>query len=199
MRINPKDLNWRKAHDILTDIVLPRPIAFVSTVSRDGINNVAPFSYFSPICNTPMIVGFSIGRKNKGQKKDTLVNIEHTKEYIINVVTESLAEQMNKTAIAYPPEISEFEKANLTPIESEIVTPPMVKEAPINIECKLMQILEFGVDPRYNNFVIGEVVKIHVKENFIVDETVQFAKLKVIGRMGSGGYSYCRTSDIFRL
>lgn len=197
MIIDPKVLNWEKAHDILRDMIIPRPIALVSTTSTDGIYNVAPYSYFSPICNVPMLVGFSSGRKNKGQKKDTLVNIESTKEFVINVVTESLAEPMNKTAVAYPPDISEFEKVNLTPIESEIVTPPMVEEAPINMECKLNQILEFGVHPRYNNYVIGEVVRIHIKEQFIVDDTIQSTKLKVIGRMGNGGY--CRTTDIFKL
>ena len=90
MKIDPNELNAKKAHNILTDIVMPRPIAFVSTVGEDGIYNVAPYSYFTAISNRPMIVGFSLGRKKKGVKKDTLVNIESTKEYGINVVSEDL-------------------------------------------------------------------------------------------------------------
>ena len=199
MKIDPKDLDSKKAHDILTDIITPRPIAFVSTVSNDGIFNVAPYSYFTPISNTPMIVGFSLGRKKKGQKKDTLVNIESAKGFVINAVTESLTESMNKTAIAYPAHVDEFEKANLTPIRSDIIEAPMVEESPINMECKLLQILEFGSDPKCSNFVIGEVVRIHIKEAFIIDDQIQPLKLKIIARLGGGGSAYCRTTDMFKI
>ena len=199
MKFEPKDLEWKKAYDLFTDIAIPRPIAWVSTVGSDGIYNVAPYSYFTPICNYPMIIGFSLGRKQKGLKKDTLVNIESTKEFVINVVTEALAESMNKTAVAYPPHIDEFEKTNLTPVKADIVKAPMVGESPVSMECKLMQILEFGVEPKYNNFVIGEVVKIHIKEEFMVGDQIQSLKLKIIGRLGAKENSYCRTTDLFRI
>ena len=121
MKIDPNELKAKKAHDVLTDIVMPRPIAFVSTVGEDSIYNVAPYSYFTAISHRPMILGFSLGRKKKGVKKDTLVNIESTKEYAINVVSEDLAISMNKAAAAYPPHVDEFEKAGLTPGKADII------------------------------------------------------------------------------
>ncbi len=199
MKIDPNELNAKKAHDILTDIVMPRPIAFVSTIGENGIYNVAPYSYFTAISHRPMIVGFSLGRKKNGVKKDTLVNIESTKEYVINVVSEDLAIPMNKAAAAYAPHVDEFEKADLTPIKAEKIQAPLVEESPISMECRLIQILEFGDEPEYTNFIIGEVVRIHIKEAFIVDDQIQPKKLKLIGRLGGGGSAYCRTTDIFNI
>ena len=164
MNIDPNELNVKKAHDILTDIVMPRPIAFVSTVGEDGIYNVAPYSYFTAISHRPMIVVFSLGRKKKGVKKDTLVNIESTKEYGINVVSEDLAIPMNKAAAAYPTHVDEFEKAGLIPVISDTIQAPLVKESPVNMECRLIQNLKFGDEPEYTNFIIGEVVRIHITE-----------------------------------
>lgn len=199
MKIDPNELNAKRAHDILTDIVMPRPIAFVSTIGEDGIYNVAPYSYFTAISHRPMILGFSLSRKKKGVKKDTLVNIESTKEYIINVVTEELAISMNKAAAAYPPHVDEFEKADLTPTKADITRAPLVKESPVNMECRLNRILEFGDDPEYTNFIIGEVVRIHINEDYILDDQIQPKKLKLIGRLGGGGSAYCRTTDIFNI
>jgi flavin reductase (DIM6/NTAB) family NADH-FMN oxidoreductase RutF len=199
MKIDPNELNAKKAHDILTDIVTPRPIAFVSTVGEDGIFNVAPYSYFTAISNRPMIVGFSLGRKKKGVKKDTLVNIESTKEYGINVVSEDLATSMNKAAAAYPPYVDEFEKAGLTPVKSDIIQAPLVDESPVNMECRLIQNLKFGDEPEYTNFIIGKVVRIHINEEYILDDQIQPKKLKLIGRLGGGGSAYCRTTDIFNI
>lgn len=199
MKIDPKELNAKKAHDILTDIVMPRPIAFVSTIGEDGIHNLAPYSYFTAISHRPMILGFSLSRKKNGVKKDTLVNIESTKEYVINVVTEDLAISMNKAAAAYPPHVDEFEKAGLTPIKADLTKAPLMEESPVNMECRLIQILEFGDEPEYTNFVIGEVVRIHIKEAFIIDGQIQPKKLKLIGRLGGGGSAYCRTTDIFNI
>jgi flavin reductase (DIM6/NTAB) family NADH-FMN oxidoreductase RutF len=199
MKIDPKDLGWNKAHDILTDIVTPRPIALVSTIGSDGIYNVAPYSYFTAMCNLPMIVGFSVGTKSKGRKKDTLINIESTNEFVVAVVTEAIAEPMNKTAIGYPIEVDEFEKADLTPVKADIVKPRLVGESPINLECKFLQVLKFGTDEKFNYFVIGEVIRIHVKDECCVDDQIQASRLKIIGRLGGGGNLYCRTSDILKI
>ena len=199
MKIDPKDLEWKKAHDVLTDIVTPRPIAFVSTIGSDGIYNVAPYSYFTAMCNLPMTVGFSIGTKSKGRKKDTLINIESTKEFVIAVVTEEIAEPMNKTAIGYPIDVDEFEKAGLTPVNADIVKPPLIAESPINLECKFSQVLKFGTDEKCNYFVIGEVVRIHVNDDCCVDGQIQSSRLKIIGRLGGGGNLYCRTNDILKI
>jgi flavin reductase (DIM6/NTAB) family NADH-FMN oxidoreductase RutF len=199
MKIDPNELNAKKAHDILTDIVMPRPIAFVSTIGEDGIYNAAPYSYFTAISHRPMIVGFSLSRKKKGTKKDTLVNIESTKEYGVNMVSEELAISMNKAAAAYPPHVDEFEKADLTPIKADIIQAPLIKESPVNMECRLIQILEFGDEPEYTNFVIGEVVRIHINEEYTHDGQIQPKELKLIGRLGGGGSAYCRTTDIFNI
>ena len=199
MFINPKSLEWKAAHNILTDIVSPRPIAFVSTTSKEGVNNVAPYSLFCPMCYVPMIVGFAVGRKKDGQKKDTLVNIENLKEYVINVVNESLAKAMVKAARAYPPDIDEFEKTQLTPVKALTVNAPMVAESPVNMECRLLQILEFGTAPNLSNFVIGELINIHVKDEFVDGNEIDALKLKIIGRLGGGGSAYCRTTDVFKL
>jgi flavin reductase (DIM6/NTAB) family NADH-FMN oxidoreductase RutF len=199
MKINPKDLNRHQAHDRLTEMVLPRPIAFVSTIGKDGVFNLAPYSYFSPLSNSPMVVGFSIGRKKGGHKKDTLVNIESQKEFVIAVVTESIAHPMVKTAGAYPIDVDEFEKVGLTPAKADLVAPPLVAESPINMECRLLQILEFGELPHKNSFVIGEVVLVHVGDEFITQNQIDASKLKLIGRLGGKGKAYCRTTDIFNI
>ncbi len=199
MKINPKELTWHKAHDILTDIAAPRPIAFVSTIGEDEAYNLAPYSFFSPMCNIPMIVGFSIGRKMNGQKKDTLLNIEFKKEFVICVVTESIARPMVQTATAYPIHVDEFKEAGLTPAKADIVAPPLVAESPVNMECRLTQILKLYEGPKKNDFVIGEVLRIHVKDDVIVKDQIDASKLKLIARLGGKGKAYCRTTDIFNI
>jgi len=199
MKINPKDLDWYNSHELLTNIITPRPIAFVSTIGSDGVYNLAPYSYFTAICNTPMIVGFSQGRKSKGQKKDTLVNIENNKEFVIAVVTEDIAEAMVKTARPYPIDVDEFQETRLTPAAADRVKPPLLAESPINMECRLVQILEFGKAPRQNSFVIGEILRVHIKDEYLADNELQPQKLKVIGRLGGHGKMYCRTTDLFNI
>ena len=199
MKIDPQHLSWYNSHELLTGLVTPRPIAFVSTTGKDSVYNISPYSYFTAICNTPMIVGFSQARKSNGQKKDTLQNIEYSKEFVINVVTEDLAEAMVQTARAYPPDVDEFKETGLTPIKADLVGAPLLAESPINMECRLLQILEFGREPRKNEFVVGEVVKVHIKDEFIVDGQLQPLKLKVIGRLSGHGKTYCRTTEIFEI
>jgi len=199
MKINPKELNWHNAHDLLTDIVAPRPIAFVSTIGKDDIYNLAPYSFFSPMCNIPMIVGFSIGRKPNGKKKDTLVNIEFKKEFVICVVTEALARSMIKTAVAYPIHVDEFKEAGLTPLTADRVAAPLVDESPINMECKLLRVLKLYDGPKKNDFVIGEVIQIHVKDEVVNKNQIDASRLKLIARLGGKGKAYCRTTDIFNI
>ncbi len=197
MKVDPATLDRKTAHDIMVGAALPRPIAFVSTIGANGVYNLAPFSFFIPMAAKPAIVGVGIGRKRDGSKKDTLVNIEFAKDFVINVVTESLAEAMNLTAGEYPPEVDEFAVAKLTPVKAALVKSPMVAESPVKMECRLLQILEFGQHPAINNFVIGEVIQVHVKDELWVDGEIQSSKLKAIGRMG--GDLYCRTEDVFEM
>ena len=197
MKIDPANLNRRDAHELFVGAILPRPIAWVSTIGRDGVLNVAPFSFFTGMSVNPPVVGFAVGSKRDGGKKDTLVNIECSKDFVINVVTESLAEAMNQTAGEYPSHIDEFQVAKLTPLKSDLVKPPRVAEYPVNMECRLLQILTFGEAPHVNSFIVGEVLRVHVRDELWADGVIKGSKLKGIGRMGED--LYCRTMDIFEM
>ncbi len=197
MKIDPTDLNRQDAHALLVGAILPRPIAFVSTVGKDGIYNVAPFSFFTAMSSKPAVVGFGVGCRRDGTKKDTMVNIEYTKDYVINLVNEGLAEAMNQAAGEYPSHVDEFKVAGLTPVKSDLVKSPRVAESPVNMECRLMQILEFGQSPNLNSFIVGEVVVVHVREETWVDGVIKATQVKAIGRLGED--LYCRTKDIFEM
>lgn len=195
MKIDPSSLDWKEAHELLVGAVLPRPIAFISTVGEDGINNVAPFSFFTSISVKPAYIGFSIGRYREGRKKDTLVNIEFSKDFVINVVTEEIVDAMNQASKDYPSNVDEFKEVGLTPVKGDLVKSPMVAESPVNMECRLVKILEFGETPRINHFVIGEVLRVHVRDDIWVNNIIKADRLKAIGRLGEE--LYCRTTDMF--
>ncbi|MBM2824806.1 MAG: flavin reductase domain protein, FMN-binding [Dehalococcoidales bacterium] len=198
MKIDPRSLTQQDSSHLLTDIVVPRPIAWVSTVDKRGIFNLAPFSAYGMISTKPMVVGFSVGSNRDGQKKDTLRNIESTREFVINVVTEEMAEAMNTTSAPYPSEVSEFEKAGLTPLKAELVKAPMVAESPVNMECRVLQILEFGKDPPYS-LIIGEVLRVHVADECYDKVNKRVSGLKAVARLGGDGDLYCRTRDTFQM
>lgn len=197
MKIDPVNLEMKDAHELLVSAVAPRPIAFVSTIGEDGVFNVAPFSFFTGLAAKPMVIGFTVGRKRDGQKKDTQVNIEFSRDFVVNVVTETLAEAMNQASANYPSHVDEFKEVGLTPVKADIVKSPMVAESPINMECRLLQILEFGNLPRISSFIIGEVVRLHIEDELYISNEIQTSKLKAIARMG--GELYCRTTDIFEM
>ncbi len=146
LKIDPVNLDWRDSHELLVGAVVPRPIAFVSTIGEDGVFNVAPYSFFTSVAVKPMFIGFTAGWKSDGHKKDTLVNIEFSRDFVVNVVTETLAESMNQASAGYPSDMDEFKEVGLTPVKADIVKSPMVAESPINMECRLVQILEFVPD-----------------------------------------------------
>ena len=200
MKIDLEKMNTRDLHHLLMSSIVPRPIAWVSSVSGDGIFNLAPFSAYCVMSVKPAIVGFGVAMTRDGKKKDTLINIEATKEFVINVVDETLAEDMNITAAPYPGEVDEFKKAGMTPVMADLVKVPMVSESPIKMECRLHQIMEFGEAPSTNRFIVGEILRVHVKDEIFIDDDIQMAKLKAIGRLGGrGGDQYCRTTDIFEM
>jgi len=177
-------------------MILPRPIAWVSTIGKDGVPNLAPFSFFTGVSSKPAIICFSIGSR-KGQKKDTLKNIESTKDFVINVVDEDLAQRMNQSSADYPSNVSEFEETGLTPLPGDKVSSPRVAQSPINMECELIKILNFGQSPNTSSLIIGEIVRVHVKDTLIGNGIIDISQLKAIGRLG--GELYCRTADIFEL
>lgn len=197
MKIVPANLTKRDSHELFMSAIVPRPIAFVSTVGEDGVFNLAPFSAFAPLGLKPALVCLQIGYRRDGQKKDTLRNIEFSKDFVVNVVTESLDRAMNQTAAEYPSHVDEFKEVGLTAVKSDLVKAPRVAESPVNMECKLVQILGFGEPPDGGQVIIGEVVLVHVVDELWMGDQIDISKLKPIGRLG--GQLYCRVSDIFEM
>lgn len=196
MEFNPSELGEKEVYKLLTGSVVPRPIAWVSTVSEDGSQNLAPFSFFSVASRNPPMLCISIGPgvgDREGTEKDTLVNIRATKEFVINVVPSPLGNQMQKSAENLPSNASEFEAAGLTAAESHLVAPKRVKEAPIHMECKLEQIIKLGSD----HLIIGRMVHYHIDDEYYLGNyKVNLEKLQPLGRL-AGNYS--ESSDFFKL
>lgn len=182
----------------LVSIVTPRPIAWVTSVSPAGVVNLAPFSFFNAFGANPPIVVFSPTLKRDGSKKDTLRNVEATGEFVINVVTSSLAEKANLSSKELPPDESEIELAGLHTTPSTKVKPPRLVESPVNLECKVRQIIPCGTGPIAANLIIGEIVYLHIVDS-VLDEQgkVDPRKLKTVARLGQE--YWCHTSDLFEL
>jgi len=177
----------------LLSCVLPRPIAFVSTVSKNGVPNLAPFSFFNGVGSNPPAVIFSPCTKADGTSKDTLINLRAVGEFVVNVVPFSIKEAMNEASYAYPPEVNEFEKAGFTPLPSRFVRPPRVAESPVHMECKLVQIVPVGDGPLSANICIGHVLCFHIaKEMVLADGTADVGKIDLVGRLGGEDYSTIR-------
>jgi flavin reductase (DIM6/NTAB) family NADH-FMN oxidoreductase RutF len=193
MILKPNDLPERELYKLVTGTVVPRPIAWVSSANAMGQTNLAPFSYFTVVSNSPLTMIFSVGHKPDGSRKDTWVNALETGEFVINIVDEANAPAMNKSATTYPHGVSEFEMAGVTPAPSVVVRAPRVAEAPVSYECKLTQIVEVGS----NAVIFGEVQAIHVREDVYDGRYVNIDALKPVGRLA--GNSYCRVNDLFEL
>ncbi len=171
----------------MINIVVPRPIAFVSTVSAAGRHNAAPFSYFNAISSRPPLVGIAINQRG-GEPKDTLRNIREVGDFVVNVVTEDMAARVVRASGDWPAEVDELELTGLTPAPARMVQSPLVAESPIRLECRLERIIELGEA----SFVVGEILCVHVDEAVLTDGRVDVAKLKPLGRLGGDGYSVVR-------
>ena len=182
---------------LLTSIVVPRPIAFVSSVSSDGVPNLAPFSFYNAVASTPPTLVVAIGRHAESKLKDTLANIEATGEFVVNVVVNPIAEAMNRTAAEYPSETDEFGVAGLTQAPSVVVSPPRVAESPVNMECRLNQVVPIGSGVNETGLVIGEIVLVHIDESVVRNGRVDHDLLKPTGRLSGSGY--CHTCDVFKM
>ena len=198
MQFVPDTLNWRDAHELLVGIVVPRPIALVSTVGENGIYNVAPFSFYGLLSIKPAILYVGIGAKVRAkEEKDTYKNIKFTNDFVVNAVDEALAEPMNQSSADYPSDVDEFKEVGLTAVPGDLVKSPRVAESPISMECKVWDILTFGEFPESNNVVLGEIVKVHARDDLWVNDAIQMSKLKAIARLGEE--LFCRTGDVFEL
>ncbi|MDP2644894.1 MAG: flavin reductase family protein [Desulfobacterales bacterium] len=197
MKVEPITLPRKDLHHFFAGLITPRPIAFVSTLDAEGRYNAAPFSAFVRLTASPPVLVFAAGRR-KGKKKDTIRNIESTGDFVVNLVDEDLCQTMHQAGADYPPGIDEMKEVGLTAINSEKIKSPRILEAPISLECRLMQVLELGQKPSMSSIVFGEILLVHIQDEILTDGKVDPIKAKIIGRLGEGNI-YCRTTDIFTL
>jgi flavin reductase (DIM6/NTAB) family NADH-FMN oxidoreductase RutF len=191
-------LDAQNAYKLLVSTVVPRPIAWVTTKDLDGSVNAAPFSFFNAVSGDPPVVAIGIGGRGPGDIKDTGGNIRRTGQFVVNLVSAALAEQMNVTAIDFDKSVNELAEAGLTTAPSAKVGPPRIAESPVSLECERLVIVEVGVD---RAVVLGRVVAIHIQDDCVLNPErcyVDTQKLDLIGRMHGGGW-YARTRDSFDL
>jgi flavin reductase (DIM6/NTAB) family NADH-FMN oxidoreductase RutF len=197
--IYPEQYPDREVYKLLSSAVVPRPIAWVSTVNRAGQPNLAPFSFFNAVCSQPPTVLFCTGiRAADRSPKDTYHNVQATGEFVINFVTDDLAEAMNITAVEVPPEVNEFERAGLTAAPGTTVRVPHVAETPIYFECKLREIVTISDQPGGGHIIIGTVTYMHFDDRVYREANyVDMAAYRPVGRMTGAGYVH--TTDRFDL
>lgn len=193
MAIDPATASPADLYRLITSLVVPRPIAWITSRSAAGVINLAPFSYFNVFASDPPYVAVGIGRRNNGERKDTARNIEDTGEFVIHLVTEDLLAAMNLSAADFPPDESELEATGLALSPGGRVRVPRLTAALACLECRLHQVVPLGANQLY----IGEVVLIHVADQ-LIDEQGQIGGFAPIGRLGSPSL-YTRTSDRFEL
>ncbi len=182
----------------LLSCVIPRPIAFVSTISASGIPNLAPFSFFNGVGSNPPAVIFSPCTKADGTSKDTIINLRTVPECVVNVVPYAIRDAMNQASFPYPPDVNEFDAAGFTPLPSQFVRPARVAESPVQMECKLLQIVPVGDGPLSANICVCQVLCFHIAADvYVPDGTADVAKLDLIARLGGDDYS--STRDRFSL
>lgn len=197
LHYEPKDLSVPEVHRLLLGGVAPRPIALVSTISKDGINNLSPFSFFNAFGANPPVVAFSPSRRGRDASlKDTYNNLIATKECVIHSVTHSMVEQVSLASAEFPPEYDEFIKSGLTPIDSDIIKPKRVKESPFQMECKVLEVKSFGDGGASANIAICEVLKFHVAEGLFTDGIIDPFKIDLVARM-SGDFYTRASSGVF--
>ena len=199
MIIDPTKQSFKNNHKLMIGSIVPRPIAFVSTKSTDGILNLAPFSYFNGVCSNPPTIMFAPARRGyDGLTKDTLNNIQDTNEFVVNIVSEDFVKPMVACATDYEKDVNEFEVSNLTPVDSLKVAPPLVKESKVSFECQLNTIVEIGkAEPGAGFVVIGTIVMFHVDDKVYKDGRIDLKELNPIGRLA--GNSYTRVFDNFNV
>ena len=200
MEFDPQTIAPTALYKLMIGSVVPRPIAWVSSIDAAGVRNIAPFSYFMAIGHEPPAIAFSVGPRGGDTgggtgKKDTLANVETMREFVVNVVDDDTAEQMNLTSGEYGSEVDEFAVARLTPAPSTKVKPPRIAEAPINMECRLNQVVAVGK----HAVVIGEIVHFHVRDGIYDARTgrIDMHKLRPLGRLAGNLYSHIH--DIFEM
>lgn len=198
LSIDPSEYSSQQVYKLMSGMIVPRPVALVSTVDENGVANVAPFSFFNGVGSVPPTLLFcpvlrGVADEEKGPRKDTLHNVEETGEFVVNVVSEALAAAANITAAEVARHVDEFELAGLTALPSVAVRPPRVAESPAQMECKLLQVIYTSKQPGGGVIVLGEIVRFHVREDLIENFRVDPDGLDAVGRMA--GNTWVRTRD----
>jgi flavin reductase (DIM6/NTAB) family NADH-FMN oxidoreductase RutF len=191
MNFDPAALSSREAYRLMISCIVPRPIAFVTTLSRDGVTNLAPFSFFNGVSSDPPVVSIAVATKRDGSKKDTWRNIEDTGEYVVNVVVPELMDAVIIGARELPHNVSELDLAGLSTLPSTRVKPPRLAASPINLECNLLKIVEV----EETGLILGRVVMVHAKDDIVDGGRVDPRRLTFVGRLGDD--FYCRVNDLF--
>ena len=189
-----------KRYRLLTSLIAPRPIALVSTLDASGRGNLAPFSFFMMGGGKPPSLAFSPLHDKARGPKDTLRNIEATGEFVVNVVTRSMAERVNRSSGDYAPDVDEFDAAPFTREASQLVKPPRVAESPAALECRLFQVVRHGDGPQAANYVIGEIVHVRIHDAALRDDGLfDTAGQGLVARMGRDEWSQVLTESVFSL
>jgi flavin reductase (DIM6/NTAB) family NADH-FMN oxidoreductase RutF len=197
VQFDPQQIDPQLAYKLMASIVVPRPIGWTSTVSADGRNNLAPFSFFMMITSTPPHVAIAVGARD-GQEKDTLRNIRDTGEFVINTVSAAIGPAMAASAAEWPAGVDEFAVSGLTPVPSAVVRPMRVAEAPAHLECVVRQVMPVGTLPYGAHLVIAEVVQIHVRDDLLIENhRIDLQRLQAVGRLT--GDWYCSTAEQYEL
>lgn len=200
-RIKPGEVATGVLHSYMLGAIAPRPIAFASTVDKEGNPNLSPFSFFNAFGSNPATIVFSPARRVRGNTtKDTLDNCIETKEVVINVVNYDLVQQSSLSSTEYPKGIDEFVKAGLTKLESELIKPFRVKESPVQMECKVVDVISMGDQGGAANLIICEILLMHISEDILdVNGVIDPNKIDLVGRMGGDWYSRASGSAIFKV
>jgi flavin reductase (DIM6/NTAB) family NADH-FMN oxidoreductase RutF len=201
LHINPKDVPTAKLHSYLLAAVAPRPIAFASTVDANGNPNLSPYSFFNVFSANPPIAIFSPARRVRNNTiKHTLENVMETKEVVINIVNYDMVEQASLSSTEYDKGVNEFEKAGFTPVKSMLVKPFRVKESPVQLECKVKEIIHLGTEGGAGNLIISEIVMVHINEKYL-DENgkIDQHKLDLVGRLGADWYVRASGQALFEV
>jgi flavin reductase (DIM6/NTAB) family NADH-FMN oxidoreductase RutF len=197
MKFDPREMDAQRVYKLMAGVIVPRPIGWTSTITPDGRDNLAPFSFFMMITSSPPHLAISIGAR-AGETKDTLRNIRTAGDFVINIVSADIGQQMAITAAEWPPDVDEFEKAGLTAVASDVVKARRVAESPANLECVARQIFPVGGPPYGAHLVIGEVVRLHVRDDLLLEnERIDLPNLHAVGRLT--GDWYCSTEEQYQL
>ncbi|MBO8165002.1 MAG: flavin reductase family protein [Brevibacillus sp.] len=194
MEIDVGRITRQEKYKLLIGSVVPRPIAWVSSVSEAGVVNVAPFSYFNVACIDPMMVSIAVARKAGAVPKDTSHNIQQTGEFVVNMVDVSNVDAVNQSSADYPPEISEAQELGLTLIPAAAVKVPRIGQSRLHFECRLHQVVTLG-DPAASDLIIGEVVHVHVDDDLYYEGKIDVQKLAPVSRLA--GHTYAKIGEMF--